>query len=160
MMRRLRRCATRSRRTPTHQPARRLLSEHETAVDVERRLAAALARARDASSTEAAVAALQQALQIAPDHAEARRLLHEAEEDLAREQAEARQLRERQEAEARELRQRQEAIAAAIRTCRGGHLPRGRVGRVANGPGHRSEPSRGTAAVRRTRGGAETRTGR
>ena len=89
---------------PDHQAARRLLSEHETAVDVERRLAAALARARDASSIEAAVAALRQALQIAPAHPEARRLLHEREEDLAREQAEARQLRERQ-----------EAIAAAIR---------------------------------------------
>jgi tetratricopeptide (TPR) repeat protein len=89
---------------PDHQTARRLLTEHETAVDVERRLAAALARAKDASSTEAAIAALRQALQIAPEHPEARRLLQEREEDLAREQAEARQLRERQ-----------EAIAAAIR---------------------------------------------
>ena len=91
--------------------ARRLLDEHQRALDQERRVAEALARAADATSTAAAIAALQQALQIAPAHPEARKRLEQREADLAREQAEAREKREREEAAARQKREREEAEA-------------------------------------------------
>src|SRR5262249_3946201 len=98
--------------------------QRRTALDREQKLAAALERAARASSTEAAVAALGEAVHIDPENTEVRRQLETRQADLVREQEEARRARERAAAvasaleAARAARSHEEAMAA-LRTALG-----------------------------------------
>ena len=92
---------------PDEPEIRALLSERQAALAREQeearrererqeKVAAAIRDSKRASNTEAALLILQSALIIAPDHEEVRQLVATTQAKLAREQEEARQLRERQ----------------------------------------------------------------
>jgi serine/threonine protein kinase len=77
----------------------------------QRELEAALTEAQHAGSHEAAITALRRAVEIAPEHAEARRLLDNREALLVEEQAQRRRLREVEHA-------RREQVQALLRDAR------------------------------------------